>query len=703
MNTNPIHLTSSDIAKMADVSLSTVSNWRARHQDFPEPVSGSGSSPRFDVIEVRQWLTARGRKIKDLSADRVLWNVMNQWRGGAPVEEIGKFVSALLVWRFVTDPASPGFVVELSSAGQWPNLTQQRGSSDVFFVLREGVQEFYDKTQGNYQPIFDDLFQFIDWGPQGDISQPMDSLVDIINSFDSHELGAVYMAFQDRLTQSMHRKFDEYASSNALIDLMVAVSEDIPGPVHDPAVGSGRLLFAVGNHGQDRTQLTGQDVAVSAYIQARQRAVITRQDHVRIELGDVFDTDYFEPGSAQVVVMDPPYAMRYPEIDRLALDYRFPYGTPSKTSLDTGWLQLALWYLGSQGRAFVLQPPGTAFRGGADGTIRANMLKSGTIEAIVSLPPGMANHTSIALDLWVLARPGESADPDKVLLIDDSETQGFDANAIAKILRDWRTQGIEPEDAHAGVFSLSDILEKDSILTPKRWIALEEDAVTLESVKSDMEALHTAVSAIETAELTDPVTLTAAQGPPKLISVAELVKAGSLEVLRARTRGRTSDSVESPQGVPVVDLAWIRDGRTDRSPVEPESIPGEPLFTKPGDVVLQNTGGLAARADHEGGRVLIGSTFQILRLQDDRLMPEYVAEMLVSAANRRQALGTGIPRIRLEDLHIALLPQDAQQRLVDQFTTIRRLQTTAQDVLEASAQARDALVDGVTGGVIQAK
>jgi len=217
-----------------------------------------------------------------------------------------------------------------------------------------------------------------------------------------------------------------------------------------------------------------------------------------------------------------------------------------------------------------------------------------------------------------------------------------------------------------------------------------------------MEALHSAVSALEAAELTDPVALTAAQTPPKLISVAELGKAGSLEIVRARTRGRARDLVENPQGVPVVDGAWIRDGKTDRSPVEPESIPGEPLFTKPGDVVLQNTGGLAARADHEGGRVLIGSTFQVLRLQDDRLMPEYLAEMLVSAANRRQAMGAGVQRVRLEDLHIALLPQDAQQRLVDQFTTIRRLQTTAQDILAAAAQARDALVDGVTGGIIQA-
>src|SRR5699024_256015 len=132
-----------------------------------------------------------------------------------------------------------------------------------------------------------------------------------------------------------------------------------------------------------------------------------------------------------------------------------------------------VWYLGPEGRAFVLQPASTTFRGGPEATIRANMLKSGTVEAVVSLPPGMVSGTSIPVDLWVLTRPGESADPDKVLLIDRSDHKQLDVDLIAEVLRDWRTQGVEPDDAHAGIFAVSDILEKDSVLTPKRWIAYE--------------------------------------------------------------------------------------------------------------------------------------------------------------------------------------------------------------------------------------
>src|SRR5699024_11799701 len=118
------------------------------------------------------------------------------------------------------------------------------------------------------------------------------------------------------------------------------------------------------------------------------------------------------------------------------------------------------------------------------------------IEAVISLPAGISGRAKIPLDLWGLSRPGESADPEKVLLIDHSAHEQIDVELIAEILRDWRTQGVEPEEAHAGVFAVSDILEKDSVLTPKRWIAYEDDTVTLELVTADLEALGNAVYAL---------------------------------------------------------------------------------------------------------------------------------------------------------------------------------------------------------------
>src|SRR5699024_694534 len=228
---------------------------------------------------------------------------------------------------------------------------------------------------------------------------------------------------------------------------------------------------------------------------------------------------------------DPPYGLSGAHIyQHLALDHRLPYGTPPKSSLDTAWLQLAIWYLGSAGRAFVLQPGGTAFRGGAEAQIRSNMLKSGAIEAVISLPAGISGRANIPLDLWVLCRPGESADPEKVLLIDHSAREQIDVELIAGNLRDSRTQGGEPAEAHAGVPAVSDILKKDRVLTPKRCIPYEHDTDTRDLATAELEAICNAIYALEPDHNINSVDLTTGHDVPKLIPVCNIVKDESVKV-----------------------------------------------------------------------------------------------------------------------------------------------------------------------------
>src|SRR5262249_30910516 len=45
---------------MAGVSKQVVVNWRARHDDFPEPLSELKSGPVWDLDQIRRWAEARG-------------------------------------------------------------------------------------------------------------------------------------------------------------------------------------------------------------------------------------------------------------------------------------------------------------------------------------------------------------------------------------------------------------------------------------------------------------------------------------------------------------------------------------------------------------------------------------------------------------------------------------------------------------------
>ena len=59
-----------DIARLGRVGRAAVSNWRRRYDDFPAPVAGTASNPRFALAEVEQWLQRNGKHYRLSLADR---------------------------------------------------------------------------------------------------------------------------------------------------------------------------------------------------------------------------------------------------------------------------------------------------------------------------------------------------------------------------------------------------------------------------------------------------------------------------------------------------------------------------------------------------------------------------------------------------------------------------------------------------------
>ena len=75
-------LTAADIARLAGVTRATVSNWRRRHPDFPQPSSGTDASPAYDRSEVEAWLAARGALPELPPAERLWRDVLEIADGG---------------------------------------------------------------------------------------------------------------------------------------------------------------------------------------------------------------------------------------------------------------------------------------------------------------------------------------------------------------------------------------------------------------------------------------------------------------------------------------------------------------------------------------------------------------------------------------------------------------------------------------------
>ncbi|GAA3114303.1 N-6 DNA methylase [Planomonospora alba] len=91
-------VTAADIARMAGVGRAAVSNWRRRHEDFPEPVGGTATSPAFSLRAVEAWLLAQG-KVEELPLRERAWQRIRATADDLRLGEVVAEVAELLRGR----------------------------------------------------------------------------------------------------------------------------------------------------------------------------------------------------------------------------------------------------------------------------------------------------------------------------------------------------------------------------------------------------------------------------------------------------------------------------------------------------------------------------------------------------------------------------------------------------------------------------
>ncbi len=122
-------MSAADIARLAAVGRTAVSNWRRRYPDFPQPAGGTPASPLFALAEVEAWLRAQGKLVEVPLAERA-WQELRALAGddlrlAAALADAGGLLAR--------DPAgAPAAARDLAAA---------LGPADAFEVLLGRYQE----------------------------------------------------------------------------------------------------------------------------------------------------------------------------------------------------------------------------------------------------------------------------------------------------------------------------------------------------------------------------------------------------------------------------------------------------------------------------------------------------------------------------------------------------------------------------------
>ena len=199
--------------------------------------------------------------------------------------------------------------------------------------------------------------------------------------------------------------------------------------VYDPTSGSGSLLLKVAAQSGVRITIEGQEMDVTTAGLARMNMILHDFPTATIASGNTLSDPKFKDGNKlrtyDYVVANPPFSVKTwtagltPENDPYE---RFAWGVPPTKQGDYAFLLHILRSMKSTGKAACILPHGVLFRGGAEGVIRSQLVRSGYLKGIIGLPANLFYGTGIPACILVLDK--ENAPARKGIFMMDA-SKGF--------------------------------------------------------------------------------------------------------------------------------------------------------------------------------------------------------------------------------------------------------------------------------------
>lgn len=683
MNIQPKTLIStSEVAALADVDISTVSNWRKRFvSDFPSAqlTDDHGKRPKFDRAEVLSWLDANPRLGGQRSnSDRAGSELLDALRNYFPPFEAIDLIGRLLV---VAEEGNR----RRSFAG---HLTSDQ--------IRQAISEPDDVTLRRSSQRMD-TSRVVPDGVLEECYEQVSRVRDRLGLYDSLLFGRTSRA----------SVLGEHTTPVAVSDFILALLPTKSQRVFDPAAGYGDLLKRAIERGHASSGF-GIDINVHAVAIANRRFFLAGVD-AEVVVGSSLTADPAHGEKYDLVLVDPPLSMQIPRGDRQIIENQpWMFKTPSMANADFAWLQHAVAHLNEGGRAIVVTAIGALFRmDGPSASIRAEMIRRGAIEAVIALPGGTRQNTGSRLAVWVLRTPDRADRRNTVLLVDageyDTSNLGPEGN-IAPLVRSWLDNSeTQLDSTFATAVPVTDLLAPDATLMPNRWTQNEEESFTPNQWRDRVRASYEdAQSASQSVGALPTLEVVAAEEDFDRVTLGELQKAGKIQIIKGRYAERAED--EDGPSFPMLTVRQVRPGSTI-SIHEAEKVPQSPAtaaqLIRNGDVVIYLDGSaVKARVWREDGWVL-GRFMQIVRTVSDDWVPEYVAGSIGSPANERFLMGTAIKtHFKLAEFQLVRQPVERQRRMAEMEQRLFDVEEMLAAAAMKVGSARDDLVQALTSGVI---
>ena len=346
----------------------------------------------------------------------------------------------------------------------------------------------------------------------GSLLDKIDSFDAILESADGNDIiGRVYEYFLSKFAIKEGKGKGEFYTPKTIVNLIAEMIEPYEGKIYDPCCGSGGMFVQsakfVENHSGNISNISiyGQDSNPTTWKMAQMNLAIRG---IEPDLGtyaaDTFLDDRHPTLRADYIMANPPFNLSDWGADKLKEDVRWQYGMPPAGNANFAWLQHMIYHLAPAGRiGMVLANGSLSSQSGGEGEIRKNIINADLVECIVAMPTQLFYTTQIPVSLWFINKQKKQFG--KTLFIDarkmgtmvSRKLRELTDNDIKKISDTYEAfvdGTLEDVKGFCAVADTEEIEKQDYILTPGRYVGIEEQEDDGEPFEEKMNRLTSELS-----------------------------------------------------------------------------------------------------------------------------------------------------------------------------------------------------------------
>ncbi len=477
----------------------------------------------------------------NLGFEQKLWSSADKLRSNMDAAEYKHVVLGLIFLKYISDAFTEVYEKLRKEKDSDPEDVDEYVSRRIFFVPKEARWEHLQANAKKQEigKFLDEAMDIIErdnpslkgvlpknYARPGLNKQRLGELIDLIGTIGLGDkenrskdiLGRVYEYFLGEFASAEGKKGGQFYTPRSIVKLLTEMLEPYKRRIFDPCCGSGGMFVQsekfVEAHGGKIKDISvyGQESNQTTWKLCKMNMAIRGIDS-NIKWGDAFHDDQHKDLKADFILANPPFNDSDWNGELLQEDVRWKFGMPPKNNANFAWVQHFIHHLNPTGVAgFVLANGSMSSNTSNEGEIRKNIINADMVDCMVALPSQLFYNTMIPACLWFVTRNKKDhsfKDRRGQILFIDARNMGVmidrrhreltddDVEKIATTYHSWRGENkLKYEDVTGFCKSakLGEVEKNNFILTPGRYVGIQEETEDEEEFEEKMKRLTTELS-----------------------------------------------------------------------------------------------------------------------------------------------------------------------------------------------------------------